>query len=111
MQHLRVLPFLLHRCRHDHRYHLAGQVEFSLLLSSAAEHLQAQHLPAPLHPTPLWSFASLAAAQCFNAPQGVVTSSSSSEGRQAVQPARWQLHHCCYLTAAAGVALLPAAVD
>ncbi len=28
-----------------------------------------------------------------------------------MQSACWQLHHCCYLTAAAGVALLPAAVD
>ncbi len=44
---LHVPPLLLHRHLHDHCYHLVGQVDFLLLLSSAAEHLQAQHHPAP----------------------------------------------------------------
>ena len=74
-----------------------------LLLSSAAEHLQAQH-----HPAPPASSASLAAVQYFVESQALLI--GSAEGGEAVQSACWQSHLCCYVTAAAaGFALLRAA--
>ncbi len=49
--------------------------------------------------------------QCFVGSQALSTGSRSAEGGRALQSACWQSHCCCYLTAAAGAALLPGAVD